>query len=304
MIIYFLWVFIPGIDNWIRTVGSSMSAILVYVFEAAAGLVSNKARQKALKDLESRDATSEAFTGKLIENELDGIRCHLRGFTESVLSAGVDFLRQGVTRLNRVIAVALVKDGGTTASTDQDAHTTQRNVGDCVMDCGAFAKAAINDIKLANLDEDAKNLLADARDRFRSARIKTTEAFNNQALSTDKRILALRIRLMATVLECVDRPHHAVDDCYECVRKLHGMSSVQEHFKVQLYGGFKAAFGKKEREEMIFAVCQMNYVAFRLIQVITGHNSEAITLPTLEVKGEQIDVLRDERVKCKHWCTQ
>ena len=248
-----------------------------------------KARKKALNELESRDATDEAFR-KLIEDELSEIKREVQGFSQAILSAGVDFLHQGVIKLKRVTAALA------TESTGQDACATQGNAGDCVTDGGAFATAAINDMKFANLDEDTKNLLADAKDRFRESRISATKAFNNHAHSTDKRILALKIRLMAAVLECVDRPHHALDDCHECIRQLHEMRAVQEHFKVQLYGGFKAAFEKNEREEMIFAVCQMNYVAFRLIQVITGDNSEAITLPALEVKGEQIDTLRDERV--------
>ena len=255
-----------------------------------------KAKQKALKALENQDATGEALR-KLLENELDEFKRLVKGSAESVLYSGVDFLHQGIMKLNRVILQAPV-DGGTTASTDQDAHTTQRKVGDCETDCGPIATAAIKDIKLflASLDEDAKNLLSDAKDRFRLAREKATVAFNNKELSTDQRILALKTRLMATVLECVDRPHHALDDCKDCVKQLHEMPSVQKYFEAQLFGGLGARFKKEKREKIILAVCEINYTAFRFIQVINDDKQEAIDLPLLNVREEQIDVLKNERV--------
>ena len=247
-----------------------------------------KTPPKALKDLENQDATGEAVREQ-IKNGLARIELRLRGgsIENRVIFPCVISLHKGFSKLDRVIApTAPVKDGRPPASAEAGKSADAKTAP--VSDSAAHAATKIRARWVTQ-----KQVLSSARNNLRWAREQATEAFNNRALSTGKRILALKIRLMATVLESVDEPDRLT--VKDCVIKLHGMRSVQEIFKAQLFPGFEAAFETEERKEIIFAVYQVNYSAFRLIQVMTGDNSKAITLPALEVK-EHIDVLMDERV--------
>ena len=72
------------------------------------------------------------------------------------------------------------------------------------------------------------------RKRFDDARRKATEAFNNEVLTPLDRILAMGVRLMATVLEKVDNPVSALDACISGLNEPHSMRFVTENFSVEL----------------------------------------------------------------------
>ena len=51
---------------------------------------------------------------------------------------------------------------------------------------------------------------SDAKSRFKDARRKATEAFNNEALSTSDRLLAMQFRVISTSLGKIDIPADAL----------------------------------------------------------------------------------------------
>ena len=121
----------------------------------------------------------------------------------------------------------------------------------------------IRRLELTGLDESATRVLSTAKERFKDARREATRAFKNEGLKTSDRILAMKYRVMATILETVDNPADAVAPCGVCVKELNSLSAVQNSFDVQLKTGIQKVwglFGKEERREMIFNVCHVNRV--------------------------------------------
>ena len=97
---------------------------------------------------------------------------------------------------------------------------------------------------MENLNDSAKRELADAKKRFDEARVNATEAFNNVALSTCDRIVAMQYRVMCTILEKIDNPKEAIPACKLCLEELHSMPAVNKSFKVETTGGFLSLFNK------------------------------------------------------------
>ena len=93
-------------------------------------------------------------------------------------------------------------------------------------------------MNLNSVDEIEEEIL-DAKNRFEDARRKATEAFNNEVLTPLDRILAMGVRLMATILEKVDNPVSALDTCISGLNELHSMPFVTENFSVELEKGIK-----------------------------------------------------------------
>ena len=93
-------------------------------------------------------------------------------------------------------------------------------------------------MNLNSVDEIEEAIL-DAKKRFDDARRKATEAFNNEVLTPLDRILAMGVRLMATILEKVDNPVSALDACISGLNELHSMPFVTENFSVELEKGIK-----------------------------------------------------------------
>ena len=95
-------------------------------------------------------------------------------------------------------------------------------------------------------DLEAKQALCDAKMRFNEARRNPTEAFSKEALETSDRILAMTIRVMATLLANVDNPITALAACRLCLDELRNMQALQKSFKIELSKGFKSLLNRSE----------------------------------------------------------
>ena len=60
-------------------------------------------------------------------------------------------------------------------------------------------------LQLTDRDNSSARALNDAKEILKQAREKATEAFYNEGLSTSDHILAMQYRILATILEKVDR---------------------------------------------------------------------------------------------------
>ena len=104
----------------------------------------------------------------------------------------------------------------------------------------------LKSVCVPELDLEAKQALCDAKMRFNEARRNPTEAFSKEALETSDRILAMTIRVMATLLANVDNPITALAACRLCLDELRNMQAVQKSFKIELSKGFKSLLNRSE----------------------------------------------------------
>jgi len=144
-------------------------------------------------------------------------------------------------------------------------------------------------LQLTSQDELAA--LSDAIKRFEDARRKATEAFCNKALSTSDRILAMRFRLMSTLLEKADGPSDALAACRLCLEELHSLPAVQKCFKSQLQQGVLTRlmwFNKAEREEIICSVCRLNSAVYDVTQML-DESVNSLLWPCVDIGEEKVD---------------
>ena len=172
----------------------------------------------------------------------------------------------------------------------------------------AEAVSLAEGMKHLELTESATRKLSHAKKRFERARERATDAFSNEALSPNDRILAMQYRVMATVLETIDHPADAVAPCKVCIEELNGLPMVQRSFQEQLRTGImavKSLFNKEERRKVISGVCLVNRVVYDVTQTV--HVKEPFTnepfakgllppLPMIDTGKEKVDLLRDRRV--------
>ena len=149
----------------------------------------------------------------------------------------------------------------------------------------------IRSLQLRDLDVRATGALSDAKDRFRDARRKATEAFCNEALSTSDRVLAMQFRVMATLLEKVDNPAEALGACKVCLEELNSMSAVQKCFSVEVKQGLKSRLNKADREEIFSSVCRVNRNVYDVTRMV-GRDVNLFLWPCVG----KVDPLRDSRV--------
>ena len=260
-----------------------MSVIITAVFKATIGWLVDKCRDEAAKKLKDGDITDQQFRG-IIMREIDDLRSKLDGLSRRDLLASISFFREGVELLYEVF---------------EDTRSRSKYDADAAQAACAEAVSLTEGMKHLELTKSATRKLADAKKRFESARERATDAFSNEALSPNDRILSMQYRVMATVLEKIDHPEDVLAPCKVCIEELNSLPVVQQSLREQLKTGFRAVkslFNKEERRKVISGVCLVNRVAFNVIRTVPVKElfPEWLMIDTGE---EKVDLLRDARVR-------
>ena len=260
-----------------------MSVIITAVFKATMGWLVDKCRDEAAKKLKDGDITDQQFRGIIIR-EIDDLRSKLDGLSRKDLLASISFFREGVELLYEVF---------------EDTRSRSKYGADAAKAACAEAVSLTEGMKHLELTKSATRKLADAKKRFESARERATDAFSNEALSPNDRILSMQYRVMATVLEKIDHPEDVLAPCKVCLEELNGLPVVKQSLKEQLKTGFRAVksfFNKEERRKVISGVCLVNRVAFNVIRTVPVKELFPKWL-MIDTGEEKVDLLRDPRVR-------
>ena len=127
---------------------------------------------------------------------------------------------------------------------------------------------------------------ASTKQLFQEANKKATEAFNNEALSTEERIMATRLRVISRILESLEDPDAAANVCQLYLQKLHCFPAVQEKFSVQLNGGMKSLFNKAKRQENVMSVIMVNFVVFDFTKKFTKMQVNVFHWPSIDLSKQ------------------
>ena len=253
------------------------------LFKVTIGLLVNKGRDKAAEILKDGDVTDQRFHS-LIVREIDDIKSKLDALSRKDLEASISFFEEGIALLYEVFDIVKSRN-------ERGAATAQAACDE------AFSLVeGITRLELTGLDESATRKLSTAKERFKDARREATRAFKNEGLKTSDRILAMKYRVMATILETVDNPADAVAPCGVCVKELNSLSAVQNSFDVQLKTGIqkvRGLFGKEERREIIFNVCHVNRVIFDIALALGRVDFS----PSVDIGENRVIPLCDAKVK-------
>ena len=264
-----------------------MSAIITAVFKATIGWLVDKGRNEAAEKLKDGDITDQQFRN-IIVREIDDMKSKLDGLSRKDLLASIGFFREGIELLYEVFEE-------TRSRSEYGADTAQAACAEAV--------SLTEGMKHLELTESAARKLANAKKRFERARERATDAFSNEALSPNDRILAMQYRVMATILETIDHPEDAVAPCKVCIEELNGLPVVKQSLQEQLKTGIRAIkslFHKEERRKVISGVCLVNRVAYDVTHTVSVKESFTkepfLPLPMIDTGKEKVDLLRDRRV--------
>jgi hypothetical protein len=253
------------------------------------GFISDKFRTCGAEKLQDGGLTDQKFRGYILR-ELDDIKFKLDGLSRKDLSASISFLKQGVQRLqisfeSRTSCTSeLPKDGkqsqDTTSAGACSSQTKPAQQSVTVEDAVALANA-IGKLKIESMER-----FESAKEYFKEAGKKATEAFHNVALNTNERILATEVRIASGILENLDDPDLAASDCLHYLEELHDMPAIKEIFSVHVGTGikswFKSGFKKDSRAEIVETVTMINLILADFISKFTTRRMAVLDWPMIE----------------------
>ena len=272
-----------------------MSSIVTGILEATIGLLLNKGRDKVTESLRGGDVTNETVRNWIVR-EINAVNSKLNGLARKDLNTSINHFRTGLVYLFEVLKKTQSGDDG--LATEQSSVETDENNSQYRLPPSVIAvniPETLNRWKLADLNDADNRALLNAKDSFKDAERKATEAFSNEELEATDRIQAMVIRVAARILENVDHPEDALAACKLCLQDLHSMPEVQNNFKVALDNGVRAGLQRKKRRKIISNVCRVN----RAIHDVMLNVGEALDLEKhcVDIGNETlVDTLRDVRV--------
>ncbi|KAK2550956.1 hypothetical protein P5673_028341 [Acropora cervicornis] len=271
-----------------------MSSLLEAILKATVGLLVNKGRNVAAEKLKEGDVTNEQLCN-LIVSELDDIKSKLDGIARNDLLTSISFFKEGLFYLYK--QKTNEEDGNMTQQKEERAAKPLRQeLGSSEASVKTVSVVEeMRSLQLTDRDNSSARALNAAKYTLKQAREKATEAFNNEALSTSDRILAMQYRIMATILEKLDCVPDALATCRLCLEELHSMPAVMKSLDIHLQQGFKSRFNKAEREDTIRSVCRMNRAIFHIAEIVE-EDSDISLWPCIDRGEDKVDPLRDVRV--------
>ncbi|XP_044182686.1 uncharacterized protein LOC114949915 [Acropora millepora] len=271
-----------------------MSSFIAAILKATVGLLVNKGRNVAAEKLKDGDVTNEQLRNSII-SKLDDIKSKLDGIARNDLLASISFYKEGHFYLYKV------KPNEENGKKIQ--HREEREATPLKQEFGSSEASVktvslveeMRSLQLTDQNTSSARALNDAKDRFKQAREKATQAFCSEALSTSDRILAMQYRIMATILEKVDCLTDALAASRFCLEELHSMPAVKKSLDVHVQRGFKSMFSKAEREDTIGSVCRINRVIFHIAEIVE-EDTDISLWPCIDRGEDKVDPLRDVRV--------
>ena len=292
-----------------------MSAIITSVFKVTIGLAATKARNVLAERLKEGDVADQKFRD-LIVSDIKDIKSKLDALSRKDLGAAVDYFETGLRFLNDAV-YGRHSDSAIRRAAQESERNEEKRLDELTLPSATSPETTVvlasevKNIQLINLvDEEAKTALSDAKERFKLAREKATDASNNEALSTFDQITAIRYRVMAAMLEYAadiavgtagdlrSILKRVLPECKQCLEKLHSLPAVQKCFNVEFEKSqlnVRGRFGKDERREIISIVCQINRVIYDATQAV-GRDVNVWFWPYVDTGEEKVDPLRDGRI--------
>ena len=253
-----------------------MTSIVTSILNSTLGLLWNKARDAAAENFQDGDVT-DAKIRKIVVIELNDIKTKLDGLSRKDLLSSYSYLKEGVQLLNDSLDRSKDKQKAVMNEDDGSVTSSTMPSGGDILDDALQLSQVMGRLKIES------NQSGMAEERFKEARKQATLAFCNEALSIQDRIFATKLRVVAQILECLERPDTAVTSCVFFLEELYDLPAVREIFSVYLGSGLMAKFGKTEGVEHVKSIMIINYVLYQFVQKFSSNYYPVFNWPIIQL---------------------
>ena len=269
-----------------------MEAVATGVLSLAFKLMVNKLRDQGSQSLRHGDVSDQRFR-EFIVRELFEIKEKLQGLCKRDLTAAADFFKEGVRLLIEHIS-GIQPD----VELEQEVlrHSKRRDF-DLASLSASGVQSTLNRQRSRQEDEDEEfivlhlltmsrraielnpedPLLAEAKERFKSASDRAHVAFSNEALGAYDRALAMKIKVASTILQNLHSPEVPVVLCQGFLEQLNGIKEVSVAFTVK-YGHFtfKKLLCELRRDALLSTVVLIHRILWEFTHICANSTDEKL----------------------------
>jgi hypothetical protein len=252
----------------------------------------NAARNTLADKLKDGDIRNEKWR-KIIIEDLHDINTKIDGLSRKDLLASCAFLKEGIGALK----IKLKEANGDHNIENETTTATQTNE----RESGVLNEAIALSTNIQRLNDPSNGPLASTEKYFTAAREEATRAFCNEALSLPDRIMAVKLRVVSKILECLQDTKVAVAGCMLFLEELHNLPAIGETFSTYFKGGIKSRFYKDSRLENVKSVLSLNFAILEFVARFSGELPNVRNWPRIHLSTREtihpllldVDVVKD-----------
>ena len=251
-----------------------MSDVVGIVLKMTLGLFVKKARSSLSDKLKDGGLNSQQLRNLIISN-LQDVERKLGGLARANLLTSVSRIKEGLRLLGdlhdkpNTPTLPLHEDD----DKGEENSTRPSNTGQTSSSESKSPLDVDSALKLVEVMNEWKRnsgeYFTSPMKLFEEANTKATEAFHNEALSVDDRILAAKLRVQSRLLLSLENPSLASQSCRLYLEELHGLAPIVKDFRSYLEGGMASVFNKEKRRELVLSVSAINLVVFKFLKSFT-----------------------------------
>jgi hypothetical protein len=174
-----------------------MASTVTKILSSTVGLLVNKVRDLASSKLMDGDITDIKIREFLVR-ELNDVKAKLDGLSRKDLLSSYSFLKQGIDLLNVSLNKSIDEQKCVDKSSDEQQVVSTMSMSSSVQS-GILNEALVLSQAITKLNTVSDGHFECAKKRFTDARKRATDAFSNQALSIEDRLLAAKLHVVATI---------------------------------------------------------------------------------------------------------
>ena len=244
-----------------------MASVVSSILKLTFNLLLSKIRDEGAEMLKHGDVCDERFRDFIVR-ELAAIREKLAGLCKLDLIASANFFKDGVSLMYHSFGKCSPEIKTEVYKSDFDnVSLINTDFTNIELDDWEVLHLMSDGLQLDKIDPEDK-FFVEAKDFLKKAAESATKAFSNEALDVYDRVLAMKFRVAATMLEFIDIPEVAVVLCKNYLEQLNGLPEVREVFSVR-FGGFnlRRMFCEMRREALISSVVSINRILWEYLHL-------------------------------------
>ena len=281
-----------------------MSDVIGIVLKMTVGLFADKARNSLSDKLKDGGLDSQQLRNLIISN-LQNLEKKLDGLARSNVLTSVSRIQEGLRLLGDLLdkpntPTLLFQDDDD--DKDEENSTRPSNTAQASSSETKSPLDVDSAVKLVEVIDELKRNSGEhftsAIELFKEANTKATEAFHNEALSVDDRILAAKLRVQSRLLLSLENPSLASQSCRLYLEELHGLAPIVKDFRSYLEGGMASVFNKEKRRELVLSVSAINLVVFKFLKSFTKGPVNLYDWPTITSDDWTYNPLIPDKTVC------
>jgi hypothetical protein len=257
-----------------------MSFTVTRILSSTVGLLLNETDDSTAMKLKDVDITQTKIREAVLIPKLDDVKTGLNDALHKDLLSSYNCLKEGIDLFNVCFGRSIYGQKTVADPNHEDRSATSE------MSSGFGSEIPNESLELsrvvAKLKIGFEGQFERAKKQCEDARGIAAHVLSDDALGIEDRLVAARLRIVATILGCIATPEEAIEQCLSILKQLHGLQAITKIFSVLLNPSGESSLEKEELQN-VRSVMLINCALYELFSRLSTKSYWYFDWPAIEL---------------------